>query len=405
MGMTMPISGPILGPILGKQGQRFRGRRVALAALGLVLPVIVGLAWWLAATPASAQPKEPEARSDVVSDGGESAAPPSADLSERKQLLIVGSTTLEDVTDAVIERLRRDYVLPEPTKRLAGTRVGIAAFCAGIGPEYPDIVAATDRMSRAEFETCIENNVLDVIEFAIGKSAVLVVTKKGDPVFNLTPRMVYLGLAEQIPINGEFAANQNKSWNEVDKDAPNLPIHVILPAKGSGTRSFFDDNFMQGGCRHVKEIDAIFAAADRVPLCITLRDDGLVSKLAENQVVDALTKAPRGTLAVVAWLVYHKNQDKLEALPINNVLPSHENIANDSYEMSATLRFYFKRAHMRNNAGRGVVRGIREFMAEIVKDEASGEEGYLEKLGMVNLEPQDRRTQLNNVRRLKRFVP
>jgi len=52
-----------------------------------------------------------------------------------------------------------------------------------------------------------------------------------------------------------------------------------------------------------------------------------------------------------------------------------------------------------------VVRGIREFMTEIVKDEASGAEGYLEKLGMVALEPQERRTQQTIVRRLKRFVP
>ncbi len=401
----MPIFGPVFGPILGKQGQRFRRRRVTLAALGLALLVIAGLAGWSSAMPASAQPKQPEARSDVVPGGGEQATPPSVDLSDRQQLLIVGSTTLEDVTDAVIERLRRDYEMPEPTRRFEGTRVGIAAFCAGIGPEHPDIVAATDRMSHAEFETCVENNVRDVIEVKIGKSAVLVATKKGDPVFNLTPRMVYFGLAEQIPINGEFAVNPNKSWNEVNKDAPDLPINVIIPAKGSGTRSFFDDNFMQGGCRHVKAIDAIFAAADRVPLCITLRDDGLVSQPAENQIVDALTKAPRGTLAVVAWLVYHRNEDKLEALPIDRVPPTHENIGSDTYEMSSTVRFYFKRAHMRNKAGRGVVRGIREFMAEIIKDEASGEEGYLEKLGMVYLEPDDRRAQRANVRRLKRFAP
>ena len=143
-------------------------------------------------------------------------------------------------------------MLPKPITRFEGTRAGIAAFCAGIGPEYPDIVAASDRMSRGEFETCVENKVLDVIEVDIGDSAVVVVTKKGDQVFNLTPRMVYYGLAEDIPIKGEFTANQNKTWNDTDKDAPDLPIQVIIPAKGSGTRSFFDDNFMQGGCRHVK---------------------------------------------------------------------------------------------------------------------------------------------------------
>jgi len=73
--------------------------------------------------------------------------------------------------------------------------------------------------------------------------------------------------------------------------------------------------------------------------------------------------------------------------------------------MATNLHFYFKRAHMRNKAGRGVVRGIREFMAEIVKDEASGEGGYFEELGVIALTPEDRRKQQNIVRRLKRYEP
>jgi phosphate transport system substrate-binding protein len=398
MGMTMPVD--------RTQERRFRGGCVALAGLRLALSVIAGVAWWLAAMPASAQNQQPEARPGAASRTGEAAPPPSGDLAERNQLLIVGSTALDGINEAIIKHLSDAYVMPKPITRLDGTRAGIAAFCAGIGPQYPDIVAATDRLSRAEFETCVENKVLDVIEVDIGYSAVVVVTKKGDQVFNLTPRMVYYGLAEDIPIKGEFKTNENKSWNETDKDAADRPIQVIIPAKGSGTRSFFDDNFMQGGCRHVKEIDAIFAAAERVPLCIRVRDDGPVSEVAEEQVVDALIKAPRGTLAVVGWTVYLENNNKLETLPVKGVQPSHENIDNDSYAMSSTLRYYVKRAHMRGKyGGQGVVQGIREFIDEIVKDEASAEGGYLEKVGMVALGEQDRQVQKKIVRRLKRFEP
>ncbi len=366
------------------------------------------VAGWLAATPAAAQPAQPEAPAGAIAGAGESATPPSVDLSERKQLLIVGSTSMEAITGAAIERLIRDYVMPQPTKRLAGTRAGMAAFCAGVGPQYPDIAAASDRMGRGEFDTCVENNVLDVIEVAIGQSAVVVVTKKGNPAFNITPRMIYYAVAEDIPIKGEFTANPYKSWKETDKAAPDLPIHIVIPAKGSGTRAFFDDNFMQGGCRHVKEIDAIFAAADRVPRCITRRDDGRVAELAEpfeEKALDALAKAPPGTVAIIPWSLYLSNRDKVDALPIDGVLPTHEGIAEYAYPMATTLRYYFKRAHMRNEAGRGVVRGIREFMAEIVKDEASGEGGYFEKLGVIALAPEDRGKQNDIVRRLKRFEP
>src|SRR4029078_13491686 len=129
--------------------------------------------------------------------------------------------------------------------------------------------------------------------------AVVVVTKKGNPAFNVTPRMIYYGIAEQIPIKGEFTANPNNSWKETDKDAPDLPIKIIVPAKGSGTRDFFNDNFMQGGCRHVKEIDAIFAAGERVAQCTTLRDDGRVTEIPEpfeKKALEALATAPPGTV-------------------------------------------------------------------------------------------------------------
>jgi phosphate transport system substrate-binding protein len=385
--------------------RRLRGQGAALAAFRLALPVIAGVAWWLAALPASGQLKAPEIGS-AVSRTGEGAPWPRADLAGRKQLRIVGATSMQGITDAVIKHLAEVYVLPQPITQFEGTRVGIAAFCAGIGPEYPDIAAAVDRMSRGEFETCVENRILDIIEVQIGDSAVVVVAKKGDQVFNLTPRRAYYGLAEKIPTKGEFEVNQNKTWNEVDKDAPELPIHVLIPAIGSGTRSFFDDRFMQGGCRHVKEIDAIFAAADRVPLCITPRDDGPVSQVPEDELVDRLIKAPPGALAVISWIVYLQNRDKLDALPIDGVVPSHENIDDDSYAMTSRLRYYFKRAHMmEKSGGRGVVEGIGEFMDEIVKDHASGERGYMEAVGMVALDDGERQNQKKIVRRLKRFEP
>src|SRR4029077_3979680 len=86
-------------PALGKHIERWRAECAALAAFGLLMPVIAGLAGWLAATPASAQPKQPEA-------GAAAAAPPeSVDLANRKQLLIVGSTSMKGITDAVVEHL------------------------------------------------------------------------------------------------------------------------------------------------------------------------------------------------------------------------------------------------------------------------------------------------------------
>jgi phosphate transport system substrate-binding protein len=397
MGMTMPVD--------RIQARRFAGGDGAHAVPTRILPVIAGLVCWLAAVSALAQPA---ARTDIPRGAGESAVAPSVDRSYRKQLLIVGSTSMEAITDAIIEHMAVEYKLQKPIERMAGTKAGIAAFCDGVGVEYPDIVAASERMEPGEFETCIEHKVLDVIEVAIGQSAVVVVTKKGNPVFDVTPRMFYYAAADDIPIKGEFTPNPHKSWKDADDHSQDLPIQIIVPAQGSGTRGFFDDNFMEGGCRHVKEIDAIFTAADRVPRCITLREDGVVTEVPEpyeDKVLTALATAPPGAVAVIPWGLYLTNKDKLDLLPVSGVLPSHESVSDYTYTMATTLYYYFKRAHMRNNSGRGVVRGIREFMAEIVSGEAADEGGYFEKLGVIALAPEDHRKQRTIVRRLKRFEP
>jgi phosphate transport system substrate-binding protein len=384
------------------------GRARQLRCGGLAVAILWCLACWLAAPAAAADKTGPRLPGGLVPGAGESFEPPDADSTERKRLVIVGSSTMQTVTRAVIEHLARDYEIAEPHYDISGTGEGLRDFCAGIGPQFPDIAAASRRMSRFEYDRCMENQVVDAIEVQIGQGALVVVTGKGNPVFNMTPRMFYLALADQIPIGGRFVSNPYISWSETDKNGPVLPIHVILPDKDSGTRNFFNDRFMQGGCRHVKEIDAIYSAVDRVPLCVTLREGGVLTEVAEpfgDRAVRLVTGAPPGTVAIVGLALYLANADKLEIMPVNGVLPTVDNILDYDYEMSRTLRYYFKRAHMRNNSGQGVVRGIREFMAEITKESAFGDGGYFEALGIVVLRPRERQRQQSIVRRLERFSP
>jgi phosphate transport system substrate-binding protein len=227
--------------------------------------------------------------------------------------------------------------------------------------------------------------------------------------------MFYLGLAAEIPVEGDFVANPYRSWNDVAKDAPNLPIHAIVEKEG-GERDYFNDNFLEGGCRHLKAIDAIFAASDRVEKCITLRSDGYITEIplapagtghhddAHERLFDEIEKAPQGTVAVFLRPHYWINRDKLELLPVAGVLPDIRNISNMTYAMTADLRFYFKRAHMRNNEGQGVVRGIREFMQFITREKAAGEGGAFERMGLIALPDEDRAAMRRTVRTLRRFT-
>jgi phosphate transport system substrate-binding protein len=387
-----------------------RARRGVFLACGLIVAGLVSSVLCLAGAPALAQ-QETDSITAIPHGAGESAVAPTVAVTQRKELLIVGSSTVEPYARAAVEALQRDYVMPPPTFSLNGTTDGIKRYCAGVGAKYPDIVVAARVMEKGEFDTCMENGVLDTIEVKIGQTAFIVVAKKGDPVFNITPRMMYFALAKEIPEDGEFERNPFTTWRQIDKAAPDMPINVIIPTSESGLRSRFDDNFLQGGCRHLKLIDAIFSAAERVPRCITLRTDGHITQLDESKVNDtygelliaAMAKAPAGTLGLAAYPTYLRNKDKFDVLPVDGVLPDHDSISDYSYEMTSDLRFYFKRAHMRNNEGQGVVRGIRELMTEITKETAMGEGGYFESLGLISF-PDDTRDEMRrNVARLVRF--
>ena len=147
----------------------------------------------------------------------------------------------------------------------------------------------------------------------------------------------------------------------------------------------------------------------QVQLSTPLRNEGVFSEAVEtasgDDFVAAMAQSAPGTVAILPREVFLRVQDKLDAVPVAGILPTKTNVANFDYEMFEFLRFYFKRGHMRDNSGHGVVRGIREFMAEIVKDEAFSDSGYFERLGVVPLAAEWRDNQQKIVRRLKSFQP
>src|SRR5438270_4583113 len=97
------------------------------------------------------------------------------------------------------------------------------------------------------------------------------------------------------------------------------------------------------------------------------------------------------------------NRDKLHLLPVAGLTPDRNNIRDMTYAMTTDLRFYFKRAHMRNKEGQGVVRGLREFMHFITREKAAGEGGAFEQMGLIAL-PDDERAEMRRIARtLQRF--
>jgi phosphate transport system substrate-binding protein len=74
----------------------------------------------------------------------------------------------------------------------------------------------------------------------------------------------------------------------------------------------------------------------------------------------------------------------MQGATIEGIEPTFENIAGGDYKVSRSLFFYVKNNHL------GVIPGIAEFAQEFTSEEAFGDGGYLEPIGLIPLPEADR---------------
>lgn len=312
----------------------------------------------------------------------------------RDRLVIVTSSATIGLGELLARSFVERYegVTPPLTTRLGSVRA-MEGFCAGVGPQTPDLMLLTRRLPRAVVEACAANGVRDIIEIQLGLGAVVLAARRGEAMPGLTSRQVFEALAAERPVDEEFVPNPARLWSDVGPGLPRNEIRVILPVGGSGPRALFDDLVMEAGCRYVRDIRLLFEAAYRRGKCITPRTDGRVVNVPYGQLTAALLAAPPGTLAAVSFEQLTSSGGNLVPIALDSVAPSVAAIGSLDYEQARTFFLYAKRQHSRNQQGVGVVRGIREFLIESTSEHAGGPGGYLAVAGLVPLAPAERAAQ------------
>lgn len=311
-------------------------------------------------------------------DGGGAAA-------GRDAVWAAGSSTVFPFTTRVAENFAQRTGGVAPRVESLGTGGGIAAFCAGVGPQTPDIANASRRMKASEFDRCVENGVTDIIEIMIGYDGIVIATARDGADFAFTGGDIYLALAKDIPGEGGFAANPNTSWDQVRAGLPAQRIQVYGPPPTSGTRDSWLELGMTPSAEAVPQLAALAGsdAARFETLSHTLREDGAWIDAGENDnaIVQTLTRTP-GALGVFGFSFLEQNRDTVKAATVNGVAPSVETIASGEYPISRSMFIYVKRAHI------GVIPGLEQFVAEYVSDNSMGRGGYLQDRGLIPLMPE-----------------
>jgi phosphate transport system substrate-binding protein len=299
----------------------------------------------------------------------------------RDRIQITGSSTVFPFTTTVAERFGQKSG-KTPIVESTGTGGGMKLFCAGVGVNTPDVTNASRRITKTEFEDCKKNGV-EPIEIKMGFDGIVVANAKAGRDYALTLEQLYLALAAEIPnAQGQLIANPNKNWSDVAANLPNVKIEVIGPPPTSGTRDSFNELGLLEGCKVAQK--RTNAKIDNRK-CMQIRADGAFVEGGENDniIVQKLVANPLA-IGVFGYSFLEENQDKIKGATIDGVKDTVENIQSGKYPMSRSMFVYVKKNHI------GVVPGLNEFIAEYTSEAAFGDDGYLEKKGLVPLPKAER---------------
>jgi phosphate transport system substrate-binding protein len=302
----------------------------------------------------------------------------------RDQIRIVGSSTVFPYTQAVSEEYSGITGNPAPVVESTGTGGGMQIFCAGVGPDHPDITGASRAMTKSEYDACIANGVTNITEVLIGYDGLSIAHASDAPDLSLTKAQIFQALAAEVEVDGEVVANPYTNWRQIDPSFPDSQITVFGPPPTSGTRDAFVELVMVPGCEEFPAIAAL-EESRMEEVCERMRQDGPFIEAGENDnlIVQRLN-ADHNALGIFGYSFLFENMDTLKAVAVDGVVPNGETIADGSYGVTRPLFFYVKNAH------RGVIPGLEEFVAEYVSEESFGEGGYLNARGLIVL-PEDER--------------
>ncbi|CAA7617955.1 PstS family phosphate ABC transporter substrate-binding protein [Magnetospirillum sp. SS-4] len=318
----------------------------------------------------------------------------------RDQLRIVGSSTVYPFTTAVAEQFGKTGKFKTPVVESTGTGGGMKLFCAGIGPEHPDLTNASRRIKSSEVEMCAKNGVADIVEMKVGYDGIVLANSKKGKVITITREQVYLALAKDIVQGGKLVPNPYTTWNQVDPSLPSTKIEVLGPPPTSGTRDSFAEMVMEGGCKKNAALTGLkLDEKAHAKACMTVREDGAYVEAGENDnlIVQKLDANPNA-FGVFGYSFLDQNSDKIQGSLIDGVAPSFETVASGKYPVSRPLFVYAKKAHV------GQIPGVKEFLAEYTSEKAWGKSGYLGDKGlipMVDAERKDWAAKINGLENLK----
>lgn len=313
----------------------------------------------------------------------------------RDQIVVVGSSTVFPFSALVAEHFAKSGSFASPAVRTTSTGDGFRLFCAGVGPDTPDINDASRQISPAEKALCAANGVKKITEVRIGYDSLIFARSRRTAAFAVTLRQLWLAAARTVPINGRFVPNPYRSWHDIAATLPDEPIRLFGPSPGHGTRDAFVELVMQPSCV-ATSAGSNLTPAERESACGTLRADGRWIDVENIELTLGKLASHPEAVGVLTYSYLEQFSDRIHASSIDGVAPSRASISSGTYPISRPLYIYLKDAHLAS------ITGLADYASEFLSFCAAGASGYLSDEGLVPMPTPELLHQRAAVARLQR---
>lgn len=289
------------------------------------------------------------------------------------QLRIVGSSTVYPFSSYVAEEFGVTTDYETPVVESTGSGGGLKLFCAGNGPNTPDITNSSRRIKASELKTCMDNGVTNITEAIIGYDGIVVAQYIDNPPMNLSREELFLAVAAEVPQDGKLVPNPYTNWSQISRDLPDQEILILGPPPTSGTRDAFEELVMEAVSGELpayggEEYTAI--RQDGVWVDSGENDNLIVQRISENH--DAM--------GVFGYSFLEENANQVQAVTIDGVEPVPSTISAGEYPIARSLFFYIKNSHA--DAVPAMAEYVNLFMSEMM----IGDRGVLKRIGLIPLD-------------------
>lgn len=280
-----------------------------------------------------------------------------------KTFHITGSATVFPFAAKVAERYAEKNHEKTPIVEAIGTGGGMRLFCAGTGPQAPEIVMASRPITPQERQLCLRHGINEMIEVIIGLDGIVLVQSQEAPTLHLSRRDVFEALSA---INSAVP----EVWSDISPFLPDMPIQILGPSPASGTRDALVELLMEPFCHSLPQYQK--------PACLQLRTDGAYSDVSDNQnvIIQKILLNPT-LLGIISFSFYKQNHTQVKSVSIDGVFPTQKSLVQGNYIVSRYLYLYIKRDQLSPQ--------MLRYVAEFVSADAVGPKGYLTRKGLVPL--------------------